>query len=201
MSDCIPDIKRGQKTRTQHIRPGEEWGGGRWGWRMFGVFGCYQNLCYIVSTPVYYHLVTPPATSGMAYGLHYFALVIVVRWWWWCPLSSSQYNYKAGRVKSSFQNKQSRSGWYRLTDLCIVCQNHHSPITFVWNTFSLDWLPHCHPVGQLEAHVSQDCCIIGQLASCYNWYHQKFPPNPQHIWNWAPALRERVFNLGCQGQL
>ena len=116
-------------------------------------------------------------------------------------VSSSQYNYKAARVKSSFQNKQSRSGWCGLTDPCIVCQNHHSPITFVWNTFSLDWLPHCPPVGQLEVHVSQACCIIGQSASCYNWYHQKFPPNPQHIWNWAPALRERVFNLGCQGQL
>ena len=58
-------------------------------------------------------------------------------------VSSSQYNYKAGRVKSSFQNKQSRSGCCGLTDPCIVCQNHHSPITFVWNTFSLDWLPHC----------------------------------------------------------
>ena len=43
------------------------------------MLGCYLNLCYIVSTPVYYHLVTLSATtSKLAYGLHYFSLVIVV---------------------------------------------------------------------------------------------------------------------------
>ena len=37
-------------------------GGGRWrGWSMLG---CYQNLCYIVSTPVYYHLVTLSTTTS-----------------------------------------------------------------------------------------------------------------------------------------
>lgn len=167
------------------------------------MLGCYQNLCYIVSTPAYYHLVTlSTTTSKLAWSVLTLWLTLFRhRDGDGDSVSSSQYNYKAGRVKSSFQNKQSRSGWCGLTDPCIVCQNHHSPITFVWNTFSLDWLLHCPPVGELEVHVSQVCRIIGQLAGCYNWYQQKFPPNPQHIWNWAPALRERVFNLGCQGQL
>ena len=166
------------------------------------MLGCYQNLCYIVSTPAYYHLVTlSTTTSKLAASVLALWLTLFRRGEAGGGLSSSQYNYKAGGVKSSFQNKQSRSGCCGLTDPCIVCQNHHSPITFVWNTFSLDWLPHCPPVGEAGVQLTQVCSIIGQLAGCYNWYHQKFPPNPQHIWNWAPALRERVFNLGCQGQL
>ena len=103
------------------------------------MLGCYQNLCYIVSTPAYYHLVTlSTTTSKLAASVLALWLTLFRRGEAGGGLSSSQYNYKAGGVKSSFQNKQSRSGCCGLTDPCIVCQNHHSPITFVWNTFSLD---------------------------------------------------------------
>ena len=102
------------------------------------MLGCYQNLCYIVSTPAYYHLVTLSTTTSKLAASVLALWLTLFRSGEGGGLSSSQYNYKAGGVKSSFQNKQSRSGCCGLTDPCIVCQNHHSPITFVWNTFSLD---------------------------------------------------------------
>ena len=81
------------------------------------MLGCYQNLCYIVSTPVYYHLVTlSTTTSKLAASVLALWLTLFRSGEAGGGLSSSQYNYKAGRVKSSFQNKQSRSGWCGLTD-------------------------------------------------------------------------------------
>ena len=126
---------------ARNHNPAHRAGGGvrRWAVGRLEYVGCYQNLCYIVSTPAYYHLVTlSTTTSKLAASVLALWLTLFRRGEAGGGLSSSQYNYKAGRVKSSFQNKQSRSGCCGLTDPCIVCQNHHSPITFVWNTFSLD---------------------------------------------------------------